>query len=812
MAYLGVRLFQAILWYLTISQMLASNCKIEFIVLILAVITLQEMNAQNHTISGYVEDLQSGERLLGAYVADSISEKVTQTNGFGFFSLKLPQGRHFIITTYVGYQGETFQVSLVQDTVHVFKLRAVNELQEVVVRASAYNRQANTPLGMVLIPIKQLTTLPALGETDVLKAIQQQPGIQGGIEGSAGIFVRGGGAGENLFIIDDVPVYNVSHLYGFLSTFNSSAVKDIKVLKGCFPASYGGRVSSVIDVRTRDGNSQAYSGEVSVGLISSKLMFEGPLGNPNTTFMVSGRRSYLDVFTNLMKKAGWIDESFPKYYFYDLNAKLVHTFSLRDRLYFSFYNGKDHIQNLNETAEASGTDVTFTESNNETSGWGNMVGSLRWNHSFGGNLFFNTTIAYSRYNYFTGRDYNSEEQDLLLNTSITREYHTEYTSQIHDLTGKTDFSYSITSRQTLKFGGGNTFHTFKPGTNQYTYHDELLEESMDTSYTNATIVANEFYLYAGYTIMTGGTTIDLGVRASGFIAGTEKYFIPQPRIALNYMLLHNLALKAGYSRMEQYIHLLSSSGLSMPTDLWIPATNQVKPLLSDQINAGFTFVWRSSITLSAEIYQKWLYHTANYRNGASLSTDLRPWYEKVTQGEGRAKGLEVIVEKIQGKVTGSIAYTISKADRQYPEINQGKAFPFQYDRKHNFNLNINCVLSEKWDVSAAWIYGTGYPATLAVEKYLPALGLYNIDSEYGGEVDYYPSPNNVRMAAYHRLDAGLHYKLKSRIGEHTVSLDIFNIYNRKNPVYMYFSGYRAKTIAYEYLLPIIPTITYTLKF
>jgi outer membrane cobalamin receptor len=812
MAYLGERPFQAILWCSTIRQMIAAKRKIEFLLLILAGIAFQDMGAQNYTISGYVEDLQTGERLIGSYIADSVSEKVTQSNSYGFFSIKLTQGRHTISATYVGYKGETYRISLLHDTTFIIKLGAVNELQEVVVKASVYNRQANTPLGMVLIPIKQLTTIPALGETDVLKAIQQQPGIQGGIEGSAGIFVRGGGAGENLFIIDDVPVYNVSHLYGFLSTFNSSAVKDIKVLKGCFPASYGGRVSSVIDVRTRDGNNQAYTGEVSVGLISSKLMFEGPLGNPNTTFMVSGRRSYLDLFTNLMKKSGWMDENFPKYYFYDLNAKLVHTFSIRDRLYLSFYNGKDHIQNLNETLEVSGKDAKFAESNTETSGWGNMIGSLRWNHSFGGNLFFNTTIAYSRYNYFAARDYNSEEQDLSMNTSITREYHTNYTSQIYDLTGKTDFSYSVTSRQALKFGAGNTFHTFNPGINQYVYNDELLEESMDTSYTNATIEANEFYLYAGYTLIPGRTTIDLGVRASGFIAGNDKYFIPQPRIALNYMVLPNLAIKAGYSRMEQYIHLLSNSGLSMPTDIWIPATNQVKPLLSDQINAGITCMWRSIVTVSAEVYQKWLNNTTNYRNGASLSTDLRPWYEKVTQGEGRAKGLEIVVEKPQGKVSGSISYTLSKADRIYPEINHGKVFPFQYDRRHHFNIYINCVLSEKWDVSVAWVYGTGYPATLAVEKYLPGLGLYNVDSEYGGEIDYYPAPNNARMTAYHRLDAGLHYKVKNRIGEHMISLDIFNVYNRKNPVYMYFSGYRAKTIAYENLLPIIPTITYTLKF
>lgn len=749
--------------------------------------------------------------MIGAFVADSAGQKSTQTNNFGYFSLKYSKGRISLNAMYVGYKTGICTISVVHDTSLVIRLEPGGELQEVIIKSSMYNRNAATPLGMVVIPIKQLASIPALGEVDVLKAIQQQPGIQGGIEGSAGLFVRGGGAGENLYLIDDVPVYNVSHLYGFISTFNSSAVKDLKVMKGCFPAAYGGRASSVIDVRTRDGNNQAFHGEVSVGMISSKLMFEGPLLSRKTTFMISARRSYLDLFTNMLKNTGLMKGSFPKYYFYDINAKVVHTFSLKDRIYLSFYNGKDHIRNEHEFTEEQGETSRFSETNTETSGWGNLLGTLRWNHNAGSSLFINTTLAYSKYDYFTDRSYSSLYEDLISGADISRDYQAGYYSRIQDIIVKTDFIYSVNSKQTVRFGAGNTFHALSPGTNTYSLNDEALNVTRDTSFTNELVQANEYYLYTEFETQIGKTSFELGIRASGFIAAGDHYFNPEPRLALNYMLLPKLALKAGYSRMVQYIHLLSTSGVSMPTDLWIPSTRGVSPLGSDQVNAGLAYEWKSVI-LTAEVYQKWLNHTTDFSNGASLSTDLRPWYEKTTQGEGLAKGLELSLEKTQGSVSGNISYTLAKADRKYPAINQGKVFPFSYDRRHNFNFFVNWIISPKYDVSVAWIYGTGYPATIPVEKYMPGLGIYNTDSEYGGEIDYYPARNNVHMAAYHRLDISFHYKVTTRIGEHTISVDVFNVYNRKNPVYMYYSGYRVKTLQYANLLPVIPSLTYTLRF
>jgi hypothetical protein len=770
------------------------------------------LRSQNITISGYVEDIQSGERIIGAQVIDTINQKIVQTNNFGFFSYKTNKGEAAVKALYLGNFSNVQYLKLVGDTFINFKIKTVTEINEIVVTSDLYNRNANSPLGLVVIPVKQLASVPSLGEIDVLKAIQLQPGIIGGVEGSAGIFVRGGGAGENMFLIDDIPVYNVSHLYGFFSNFNNSAVKDIKLLKGCFPANYGGRVSSIVDVRTRDGNNQKMHGELSAGLISAKFMLEGPIFSSKTTYMISGRRSYLDFFANKLKNAGLMDKSFPKYYFYDINAKVVHTISRGNRLYFSIYNGKDHIQNKKESFEESSQMLKYQESNNETSGWGNLLTSLRWNHNFGSIIFSNTTVAYSTYDFFIERVFSSKEEDLMNDTIISKMFNSKYTSQIHDFITKTDFSFSLNNSNTIKAGIGNTYHIFKPGSHKYSMHNGYLNENADTSFINSDINANESYLFAEDELQLGSKTIiNFGIYTSVFSTSDQHFINPQPRITGSYMVTDHLSLKGGYSKMVQYMHLLTSSGLSMPTDVWIPSSHDVKPLESDQVNVGVFNEWKSSFFLSIEMYYKWLYNPTDYKNGVSLN-DLQPWYEKTIQGKGKAKGLEISLEKQKGRITGNISYTLSKAERSYADVNNGRFFPFKYDRRHNLNIFGNYQLSAKWDISAAWIYGTGYPATIAVEKYLPALSIYNVDSDFGGEVNYYPSRNNFNMPAYHRLDLSIHYKTKNRLGEHHFSLDIFNVYNRKNPVSMYYSGYRYKKLTYGSLLPMIPSVSYTIKF
>ena len=775
---------------------------LKFKALLFFAIVFQTAYSQSYNISGYVEDINTGERIIGAYVVDNISKQITQTNNFGFYNLKKLGSKSSIQATYTGLTSKLINLSLVHDTLVNIKIQPVRQLGEVVIASSLYSHNVNAPLGLTIIPVSQLTSMPALGEPDLLKSIQSQPGVKGGVEGSAGIFVRGGGSGENLFLLDDVPIYNVSHFYGFFSTFNSSAVKDLRLFKGCFPAQYGGRASSVIDVRTRDGNNQSLKGEISVGFISANVMLEGPLMSDKTTFMVSARRSYLDTYSSLLKNLA--GNNFPKYYFYDLNAKITHTFSPKDKVFLSFYSGKDNISNKNTDMYMIDNSGIF-DNINQTSGWGNLIGSLRWNHTFGNNIFVNTTFAYSKYEYFTQEKYHSLSKDSL--GAINRDYSASYTSSISDLIVKTDFDFTVSQNHRLLFGGGNTFHTFNPGKNIYSMSDTQLAQKIDTSYTNGIIHASEPYLYIEDEFKaTQKLTINAGLRLSGFISESKMSFNAEPRISLNYALLSNLAIKTGYSRMVQYMQLLSTSGLTIPTDLWVPALKGLKPLKSDQVNVGFSYDWNKKALISIEFYQKSLTNTTDYRNGSSLLTDFTPWYEKTTQGHGDSKGMEITIQKQQGKLTGSINYTLSTANRKYTDLNNGQTFPFRYDRLHDFNISVNYQISKKWDVSALWVYGTGYPVTLPVAKYYALMGYQGSGR---GMIDYYPAINNGRLPDYHRLDLGFHHKIKTQKGEKILSLDIFNAYDRKNPVNEYFNQWGFN---YSYLFPILPSVTYTWKF
>jgi outer membrane cobalamin receptor len=777
---------------------------LRFRVLILFLLIFQAAHSQSHTISGYVEDINTGERIIGAYVIDSISNSVTQTNNFGFFILRKISVNSYIQARYIGLRSKIIHLSLVLDTSIVIQMQPVLELSEVVVSSSQYKHNVNTPLGLITIPVKLLTSIPALGESDLLKSIQSQPGIKGGVEGSAGIFVRGGGAGENLFMLDDVPMYNVSHLYGFFSAFNSSAIKDIKLLKGCFPARYGGRVSSVIDVRSLDGNNKSLKGEISLGVISSKLTLEGPLINANTTFIISGRRSYFDLYSGALRNTGILDKNFPDYYFYDLNARISHTFSQKDKIFLSFYKGKDKIKSKDENTSNEESEE-FSENRNETSGWGNLIASIRWNHTFGNSLFANTTIAFSKYDFFTSDQYKSNLPD-----SVIKMYSADYKSEIVDFIVKTDFDYSVSNTNKLLFGTGVTFHSFHPGENHYNMMDNELNVKTDTSFSNILIRAGEpfFYIEEEFTIGEK-LNIDAGLRVSGLISENRIHANPEPRLTANYSISPDLVIKTGYSRMVQYMHLLNSSGLSLPTDIWVPALKGLQPLKSDQINAGLAYELNKKFLISLEVYKKWLRNTTDYLNGSSLFLDLSPWYEKTTQGRGDSKGLEISVEKQEGRLTGSINYTLSRATRKYNDLNFGKEFLFKYDRLHDLNISVNFKISDKWDISAIWIYGTGYSVTVPVEKYAPSLWMYT-QAENPWLIYYYPSINNCRLPSYHRLDLGVHYKKKIRLGEQALSFDIFNAYDRKNAVSVYYwDDYSFK---YNYLLPIIPSITYTLKF
>lgn len=783
---------------------------LKFKYLVIFLFVFKTSFSQSFTISGFVEDVNTGERIIGAYVIDSISNKITQSNNYGFYIFRNLGSKVSVHSTFIGLKSESITITIKHDTTINIKMQPVKELKEVVISSSIYSQSINSKLGAVTIPIKVLTSMPALGEPDILKAIQSQPGIKGGMEGSSGVFVRGGGAGENLFLLDDVPMYNVSHLYGFFSAFNSSAIKDIKLYKGCFPARYGGRASSIIDIRTLDGNNKSLKGEFSLGFISSNITLEGPLFSPKTTFIISARRSYMELYSKAATEAGILDKDFPNYYFYDLNARISHTFSQRDKISLSFYKGKDNIRNNKESNTINGVAQISTENILETSGWGNIVGSLRWNHTFGNDLFSNTTIAYSNYDYFTQKKNNTTFRNIPDPDIIpVRGYNADYGSNISDIILKTDLDYTLSDNSKLLFGAGNTLHTYNPGKNNYNVYNTDLNIKYDTSFTNSTIGVSEYYFYIeGEYNVSEKFKIDAGLRFSGLLNEKPSLNI-EPRISANYTILPHLVVKAGYSRMVQYMHLLSTSGLTMPTDLWVPALYGLKPLKSDQVDIGFAYNAGNKFLLSVEGYRKWSDNTTDLRPGSSLFTEFAPWYVKTIQGNGNAWGIEFALGKQLKKLSVNINYTLSRAFRINPDMNNGLSFPFRYDRLHDLNISLNYKLSEKWDFSALWIYGSGYPVTLPVEKYIPALGVFNWDTFGGYQVNYYPSINNCRLPAYHRLDLGFHRKTTNRLGDQVISFDIFNAYCRLNPVGMYTRG---SSFEYNTLLPIIPTITYTLKF
>jgi hypothetical protein len=766
--------------------------------------------SQSLTISGFVEDVNTGERIIGAYVIDSISNKITQSNNYGFYSLRNIGEKVKIHSTFIGLKSESISISIKHDTTINIKMQPVKELQEVVILSSNSSRSINSKLGTITIPVKTLTTLPALGEPDILKAIQSQPGIKGGMEGSAGVFVRGGSGGENLFLLDDVPMYNVSHLYGFFSAFNSSAIKDIKLYKGCFPARYGGRASSVIDIRSLDGNTKSIGGVFSAGFLSSKITLEGPLLSSKTTFIISARRSYLGIYSDVVKRARILSDDFPAYYFYDLNARITHTFSQRDKLLLSLYKGRDRIHNTEEYDIFKSLTQISAEKIQEISGWGNIIGSLRWNHTFGSNLFANTTIAYSRYDYYTQNKDDITLQNLPdLKLIPVLGYNSDYASDISDIIIKTDLEYALSDKSKLLFGAGNTFHNHNPGKNRYEVYNQDLDTKFDTSYINNTIGLSEYFFYIENEYhVSEKLKVNAGFRFSGLLNDKPSLNV-EPRFSANYMISPQLIIKTGYARMVQYMHLLSSSGLITPTDLWVPASNGLKPLKSDQVDIGFAYNADNKFFLSVEGYRKWLYNTTDLRSGSSLFTEFSPWYEKTIQGKGNAWGIEFSLEKQMKKLSATINYTLSRAFRINPDLNNSIRFPFQYDRLHDLNISMNYKFSDKWDLSAMWIYGTGYPVSLPVEKYIPALGLFNWKTMGGYQVDYYPSINNCRLPAYHRLDLGIHRKSSNRLGDHTISFDIFNAYCHLNAISIYAQGASFK---YNTMLPIIPTITYTLKF
>ncbi|MCY3787713.1 MAG: TonB-dependent receptor plug domain-containing protein [Gemmatimonadetes bacterium] len=773
-----------------------------------------------HTLSGYVEDAASGEKLIGAVLYEPTLQKGATTIRYGFFSLTLPEGPLQVVVFHIGYQSDTLATQLDQDRQLTIALQPTPlEMGTVQVEAERLDPiQEQSQMSVVQVPIRQIKNAPVLmGEVDVLKTLQLLPGVQSGAEGMSGLYVRGGSPDQNLILLDGAPVYNASHLFGFFSVFNANAIKNVQLTKAGFPARYGGRLSSVLEVDMKDGNMKTFEGEGSVGLIASQLTLQGPLRKDRTSFIVSARRTYIDLlirpFLPSDEKGG--------YHFYDLNAKLNHIFSPESRVFLSLYSGDDRFWSDFKEDYRSGS---YREEDSVAAdfGWGNVTSTLRWNYLFGNQLFGNFTAIYSRYQLSTHVDDR---------TTITSDGEREteglrlrYLSGIRDWGLKADLDYLPSPAHYIRFGGSGTLHTYSPGA-AHIKSDPADGAPEDTTLAAQLTDALEYSLYGEDDVqLTDRLKANVGLHTSGFLVNDEFYTSLQPRISMRYLLPSDWAVKASYALMRQYIHLLSNSTVGLPTDLWLPATERVRPQQSRQFGVGLARQLKDQYEFSVEGYYKTMTNLIEYREGASFLVgfgESEDWQDKVEIGRGWSYGAELFVQKKRGRTTGWIGYTLSWTKRRFAGLNQGRTYPYRYDRRHDAALVLTRQLTRSTSFSLTWVYGTGNAATLPVARY------YNDDAVRGGiprpyylpyETVVYGDRNGYRMSAFHHLDFSFNFGQAESAG-HGFSFGVYNAYNRKNPFFIYFDDhydsaadarkFRAKQVS---LFPLLPWINYRFKF
>jgi hypothetical protein len=786
--------------------------------LLIFICTLKSIDAfsqAKHVVSGYVAESGSREMLAGATIAIPKYKTGTVTNGFGFYSITLPADTFEVIVSYVGYKAKAFRVNIFNADVSMnIELEANKMLKEVVIEADkkADRLSQMTRMSVIEIPVSQVRDIPALlGEKDVLKVIQLLPGVQKPSEGNSGIYVRGGGPDQNLIILDDATVYNAFHLFGFFSLFNGDALKSIELTKGGFPARYGGRLSSVIDMRMKEGNKEKFKGEAGIGLLSSRLILEGPIIKKKSSFIISGRRTYFDLLTLPFQPAN----NRGGYYFYDLNAKSNYEFNDRNKLYVSGYFGRDKFYATS----------TFGNQKDEFGlGWGNATATLRWNHLFNNKLFANASFIFTNYDFTVSQ----KSGDFTLN----------FTSGIRDYAVKYDLDYRPNSNHSIKAGFQSTYHVFTPSA----LVAKSTEWNLDLNKVNR-ITAIENGIYVEDDIHVGSKLrLNPGLRFSHFNTQQSNYYCLEPRFNSSYNISSTLAVKASASIMNQYIHLLSNTGVGLPTDLWVPSSNFIKPQQSWQVAGGVTKdVIQHHFSVSVEGYYKHMNNTIAYKDGASflgvsddgtgesaLASNYN-WEKNITLGQGWSYGAEFLVQKKVGKLTGWVGYTLSWTQFQFDELNEGKAFWARYDRRHDISVvAIYKLLEQEGErngitLSATWVYGTGNAITLPIAEFsapihqvAPSSNNSFLSSMF---VNQYTGKNQFRMAPYHRMDLGIQISKKKPLWVRTWEFSIYNVYNRYNPYFYYigsdgtlFNPGNNRVLRQITLFPIIPSVSWNIKF
>lgn len=756
------------------------------------------INAQSYVISGTIKSKETGETIIGASV--SANQNLTLSNDYGFYSLSLEKKSHKIVYSALGKLRYEVAVNLTKDTIINVLLSddEATELQEVIVTSNTNDRSLTNPvMGIEKLSTEEIKNIPVLlGERDLLKTIQLLPGIKSAGEGNSGFFVRGGSADQNLIVLDEATVYNAAHLLGFFSVFNSDAIKDISVYKGSMPAQYGGRLSSVVDLRMNDGNNQNFAVTGGVGLISSKLTIEGPIQKDVSSFLISGRRTYADLFLKLSKDSTLNNN---KLYFYDFNTKANFNLNEKNKIYFSGYFGKDN----------------FTLGNAFGIDWGNATGTVRWNHIFNSKLFSNTSFIYSNYNY-----------EIIINPG--EDEGLKIVSRIRDLNVKQDFQWNINQRNNAKFGFNVIYHNIHPG--EVVPNSELSNvnpQKMEDRYS----FENALYLNNNWKT-TNRLNISYGLRLSvfsavgkgdfydvnkeGIITDTLKfgkgeivknYINPEPRLSASYLLNNSSSIKAGYVRNIQNLHLISNSTSTNPTDKWIASNNFIRPEISDQISLGYYKDLHNNIfELNIETYYKWLKNQIDYRNGANITNSLQPIEQMILFGIGRAYGIEMLFKKKVGKLTGWVSYTLSKTERKINQINNNQWYNARQDRTHDLAIVANYEINKKWNISSNWIFYTGDAVTFPAGKY----------SINGVTAYYFTERNAQRMPNYHRLDLNANVVLKkTKKFSSELSFGIYNAYGRENAYIINFRDNKDNPNIVEAvqtsLFRFIPSISYNFK-
>lgn len=771
---------------------------------------------KKYTVSGFVEDEKSGERLIGASVIEHTLQNGTVSNNYGFFSLTTMEGEVIIHVSYVGYTPLTERFVLGKDTSIIWKLSPGMEIAEVTISANSLeDKYRNSEVGVENLNMRSMATLPSLlGEGDIMRVMQYLPGIQFGTEASTGLVVRGGSPEQNLILLDGVPVYNSNHAFGLFSVFNSDAIKSLKLYKGGFPARYGGRLSSVIDVRMKEGNMKKIQGSVNVGLIASKITLEGPILKDKVSFIISARRTYIDLFLPEGEES-----DIPGFHFYDINSKINYQISSKDRIYLSFYLGNDQF-----TEEEKFNDplTTYKEWENNLAVWGNRTSLLRWNHIYNSKLFSNLSLLFSDYGLKIKVDEKEESYyDYKYEATI-------YNSGISDLSTDLNFDYYPNASNDVKFGINYIYHSFNPGKLHkiseeyyYTAEEKIYPPTgnIDEKSSNAPVYAHEFrtYIENDFTLR-GWLYANLGLHYSGFLVKEEYYSSLEPRISARFPITKNLIIDGAYSRMRQYIHLLTHSSMGLPTDLWLPVTSEVKPQYSNQYSFGLTYTRNAMYELNIEGYFKSLHQIYAYKEGVDyLSTD-NSWEKNIELGRGRSYGIAFTLRKQIGKLTGWFTYAWSKTDRQFEEVNFGKPFPYKYDRTNQVNAVAKYAFTENLSCNATWIYGTGMAYSLSTAKYSSLFNLYNWNApdNPAGYIDVYENRNNRRMPDYHRLDLSLeHFKQRKRFAR-TLNLTVYNVYGRFNPYLIYWdedmSDGGIRKVKQVALFSVVPSISCRIEF